>query len=88
MLSTAIKTADMYKRSQARVVGRVCRYRKSDRRASAGLELVPQGEHRVERMAAWTGLSIANTSRHLLHLRRSAEREYQALVGRLPGVAE
>jgi rhodanese-related sulfurtransferase/DNA-binding CsgD family transcriptional regulator len=35
------------------------------------LELVAQGERSVERMAECAGLSIANTSQHLQHLRRA-----------------
>jgi rhodanese-related sulfurtransferase/DNA-binding transcriptional ArsR family regulator len=34
------------------------------------IELVSQGERSVERLAEVTGLSIANTSQHLQHLRR------------------
>jgi rhodanese-related sulfurtransferase len=35
------------------------------------LELVAQGERTVERLAECTGLSVANTSQHLQHLRRA-----------------
>jgi rhodanese-related sulfurtransferase/DNA-binding transcriptional ArsR family regulator len=35
------------------------------------LELVAQGERSVETLAAYTGLSVANTSQHLQHLRRA-----------------
>jgi rhodanese-related sulfurtransferase/biotin operon repressor len=35
------------------------------------LELVAQGERSVETLAACTGLSVANTSQHLQHLRRA-----------------
>lgn len=35
------------------------------------LELVAQGERRVERLAQCTGLSVANVSQHLQHLRRA-----------------
>ena len=35
------------------------------------LELVAQGERTVERLADYTGLSIANVSQHLQHLRRA-----------------
>src|SRR5215475_2258033 len=35
------------------------------------LELVAQGERTVERLAECTGLSVANVSQHLQHLRRA-----------------
>lgn len=51
------------------------------------LELVAQGERSVETLAGITGLSVANTSQHLQHLRRSglvrARREAKFVLYRL-----
>lgn len=68
------------------------------------LEFLAQGERGVERLAALTGLSVANTSQHLQHLRRAglvaarksghyvlyrlADESVVALLASLRGVAE
>lgn len=55
------------------------------------LELVAQGERSVERLAECTGLSVANVSQHLQHLRRAglvtARRQAKFVLYSLPDPA-
>src|SRR6266536_1610205 len=53
------------------------------------LELLAQGERRVEQLAALTGISVANTSQHLQKLRQAGlvagRKEGQYVLYRLAG---